>query len=706
MDRRQFIKIAETGVVMLAVSNRTYAAMSGMGREEIEKRVEELLSRMSLEEKIEQMSGQGSLIKMIRDYSAQTYNSGENQRLGIPAIRFTDGPRGVMLNRSTCFPCPSARGATWDVELEERVGEVIGYESRAQGANFFGGVCINLLRHPGWGRAQETYGEDPHLLGEMGSAMVRGAQKHVMACAKHFSANSIEDSRFYVDVRMDERTLREVYLPHFKRCVDQGAAAIMSAYNDVNGHLCSQNPHLLRDILKGDWGFEGIVVSDFVFGVKNAAAAANAGLDIEMPCTRHFGRRLKRAVRSGKVQESVIDEAVTRVLRMKMRFGLFEEAKPCDESKVACKEHTELALEAARKSIVLLKNRDRLLPLDRGRVKKLAVIGRLADMRNLGDKGSSNVTPPYAVTPLEGIRSKASRDAQVVYEDGKDVEAAKSAAKGADVAVVVAGLTFKDEGEGGSIMGFRLPMGGDREELGLRGHDQELINAVAGENPRCIVVLEGGSAITMESWKDGVPAILMAWYPGMEGGAAIAEIIFGDVNPCAKLPVSIPRSEDQLVEFDTRSKEVQYGFLHGYRHLEKNGLEPALPFGFGLSYTEYGYANLRLEDKDVGRGGKVKASVDVFNKGQRAGEEVVQLYVGCKDSKVMRAPKVLKGFARVSLGPGQTGTVTIELPVSELAYYNRDAGEWQVEETEYIVYAGPSSRDQELLSEGFEVKGD
>lgn len=671
--------------------------------EEREERIGELLSRMTLSEKIEQMSGSARVQRLLKPYNSAPYDSGDNKRLGIPPVRFTDGPRGVALNRSTCFPVSMARGATWDAELEERVGSVMGVESRAQGADFSGAVCINLLRHPGWGRAQETFGEDPHHVGAMGAAMTTGLQKHVMACVKHFAANSIENARFRVNVRVDERTLREVYLPHFRRCVEAGAASIMSAYNMLNGKFCGHNEHLIGDILKGDWKFDGFVISDFMFCVRNGRAAANAGLDMEMPLTIHYGGRLKRAVSRGRVPERVIDEAVRRIVRQKAKFATVGDPAGYDPESVACREHTGLALEVARKGIVLLKNENCALPLRRDEIRTIAVIGELADRANLGDRGSSSVYPPYKITPLEGIRNMAGDSIDVVFDKGKNLSDARRVAAGADAVIIVAGLTYKDEGE------YIPPLshiGGDRTNLSLPRAQERLINAVAAENDRCIVVLEGGSAITMEAWEQSVEAVLMAWYPGMEGGNAIAEILFGDVNPGGKLPLTFPKSEDQLVHFDKRARKIDYGYYHGYRHFDRDGLEPLFPFGFGLSYTKYEYGNLRLDSKEIGKNGKVKVKVDVTNSGDMAGEEVAQLYIGYKGSKVDRPIKELKGFGRIALEPGETKTMTLEVGAEDLAYYNTGSGAWEVEEIEYVVHAGPSSRQKDLsLSDTFRICG-
>ncbi len=676
-----------------------------MADPEREKRIKELLSQMTLGEKIGQMTACTALWKhavMLPRYNLWTYDSGRNKRLGIPAHKFTDGPRGVTIGHSTCFPVSMARGASWDAELEERVGEVIGYEGRAQGANHYGGVCINLLRHPGWGRAQETYGEDPHHLGEMGVALTKGVQKHMMACAKHFACNSIEESRFFVSAKIDERTLREIYLPHFKRCVDAGVATVMSAYNRVNGEYCGHSRHLLFEILKQDWGFDGFVVSDFLWGVRDGKAAANAGLDIEMPIKRFYGSSLKKLVLRGEVPEKNIDDSVLRILRQKDRFSKVG-LPSYDRSRIAGKDHSALAREVAIKSMVLLKNDPRVLPLDRNKIRTIAVIGKLADKANIGDIGSSKVRPPYVVTPLAGITGRAGAAVKIIYERGDHLDAAKLAARNADAVVIVAGLTAKNEGEFLPVPLIKI--GGDRINLDLPKDQEELVLAIAPEHKNCVVVLEGGSAITMERWRDKVPAILMAWYPGMEGGNAIADILFGEANPSGKLPCVFPKSTDQLPFFDNHAKEIEYGYYHGYRLFDKKGLEPAFAFGFGLSYTTYQYSNLRLDRAEIGRNGKLVASVDIKNAGTMAGEEIVQLYVGYNGSKVDRPVKDLKGFVKLALQPGETKTATIEVKAEDLAYYDVSQKAWEIEPIEYTVYVGPSSRQKDLRSASFKTSG-
>jgi beta-glucosidase len=676
--------------------------------EQIERKVEEYLEKMTLDEKIAQMSGDGNFIKnldtMIR-YNQEPLPAGENHRLGIPGIRFSDGPRGVVMNNSTAFPVPMARGASWDIELEERIGDAIGVEARSQGANFFGGVCINLPRHPAWGRSQESFGEDPYLLGEMGAALIRGVQRHIMACVKHFACNSIENSRFYVDVKVDERTLQEVYLPHFKRCIDEGAASVMGAYNKVNGEFCCHHEHLLMDILKEGWGFKGFVISDFIEGVKDASAAS-MGLDIEMPFKNKYGKRLKRAVQKGEVAEATIEDAVRRILRMKLRFAQIGEPERYNEHAVLNEAHIALAREAASKSMVLLKNspieqRKSLLPVELKEIRSIAVIGKLAIADNTGDHGSSNVLSPYVVTPLEGIRTAAEGRAEVIYDDGQQIQKATSVAKDKDLVILVVGNAHNDEGEGIRVLGFRK--GGDRKSLTLALHDETLIQAVVSVTPRTVVVLVGGSSFITETWRHKVPTILMSWYSGLEGGNALADILFRKVNPSGKLPVVFPRSEDQLPFFDSEADSIVYDTFHGYRLIDKNGQDPAFPFGYGLSYTSFEYSHLKISRDRIGPNGKLLIGVDISNTGDMAGEEIVQLYVGAEDSSVERAVRELKGFKKISLQPGDTKRVTFELPAGQLAYYDVQQAAWVVEKIGYRIFVGPSSRESDLLTTGFRI---
>lgn len=685
---------------------------------EIDARARALLNQLTLEEKLGLRDGDTrfwpGLAEMMSPggYASRPWVAGAVPRLGLPGIRFVDGPRGIIMKGATTFPVSMARGAAWDPELEERVGDAIGRELRALGGNFFGGVCINLLRHPAWGRAQETYGEDPRHLGALGAALARGVQKHVMACVKHYALNSMENARFRVDVTIGERALHEVYLPHFRAVVAVGVAAVMSAYNSVNGEWCGENRVLLTDILKREWGFEGFVITDFIFGLRDAVKAAAAGQDIEMPFEMHSARTVGPAVQSGVLPLSRIEDADLRILRQQVRFASGRDPAAYSAAVVGCAEHRRLAREVAAKSIVLLRNEGGTLPLTGSRI---ALIGRLAAQPNTGDGGSSNTQPAYVVTPLQGLRA-ALGEAAVAFDDGADSGRAAAVAAGADAAVVVVGYTHADEGEyippdmipmfapsfpppspsekaiaerivqgTGSQEGGFSP-GGDRERLTLHPDDERLILSVARANPRTVVVLMVGSAVITEAWREAVPGILVLWYPGMEGGHALADVLLGRINPGGRLPCTFPRRAADLPVFERDATRITYDLWHGYRKLARDGHPAAFPFGYGLSYTTFAHGSLRLEKTVVSPDGRVRATLEVSNRGARAGDEVVQLYVGYPASSVERSARELKAFARVSLAPGETRPVTLEFAVADLAYY---AGGWQIERTEYEVIVAP-----------------
>ena len=683
------------------IRNWDWKGFERLDEAQIEKKAKELVACMSLEEKAHLMSGDKSIlsvIPMLIHYNKDPIPAGANEKLNIPGIMFADGPRGVVLNNSTCFPVSMARGATWDVELERRVGDVIGIEAKAQGANFFGGVCINLLRHPAWGRAQETYGEDPHHLGKMGVALLSGVQNHIMACVKHYAGNSIENTRFKLNVKIEERTLREIYLPHFKVCVENGVASIMNAYNKVNGTYCGHNRHLLRDILKEDWNFQGFVISDFVYGIRDGMKAIRAGVDIEMPFKwKMRPKRIIKWVNNGDISEEIIEDSALRILRGQLRFSKAKNPKFYSIDKVASESHTNLALETARKSMVLLKNSNEMLPLNKENLKKIAVVGELADTENLGDKGSSRVYPPYVITPLQGIKSAVEDKVEIIYDEGKNSETTKEVVRDADVVIIIVGFTYKDEGENMTFVG------GDRTSLSLNEKDEDLIRTLSESSDNCIVIMEGGSAIITEEWREKVPAILMAWYPGMEGGTALADIIFGKINPSGKLPIVFPKSLNQLPYFSAETKEIEYGYYHGYRLMDKEDHTPAFPFGFGLSYTSYQYNNVKIDKREIQRGDELEVSVDIKNKGTMKGEEIIQLYVGYPDSPVDRPHKELKGFTRVSLSPNETKTVSLNVNSKDLAYYDSEIEKWIIEKGTYTIYIGPSSRETDLLTQKFTI---
>lgn len=647
---------------------------------------EDLVAVMTLEEKVEQMHG------VATGPVGELYPTAANDRLRIPGLAMVDGSRGVRAGNATAFPVAAARGATFDPDLERKVGEAIGLEAAAKGASVLLAPTMNVLRHPAWGRAQETYGEDTTHIGAMAVAFVEGAQRHVMASAKHFAANSIEDTRFDVDVTVEERTLREIYLPHFRRVVeDAHVASVMTAYNAVNGSAASESVHLLREILKGEWEFDGFVESDWVFGTRSTVGAALGGLDIEMPSPVHFGAQLSDAVLAGKVPESIVDEAATRVVRKKMEFRQALD-RPADPSLVETTAHLTLARDVAVESMVLLKNatagQSAALPIARA-PGTLVVVGPLAKIANLGDLGSSAVTPSAAITPLAGIQATAA-PLDVVHIEGPTFTPAELATlAGASAVVVIAGLTSDEEGEG------LITKGGDRETLALPPAQEQMIHDVAAAAPRTIVVLEAGSAILVRPWIDEVEGLVMAWYPGAQGGAAIADVLFGDRAPGGRLPVSFPRAETDLVEFDHSSYSAVYGFLHGYRHLDAKAVEPELPFGFGLSYTSFQIADLTVHPRAAGDA-TLSMHVDVTNTGTTEGDEVVQLYIGVPTSAVERAPRDLRAFARVHLAPGEKKPVLLTVKVADLAYWDVATQAFVVEPTVYTLDVGTSSRDLPL----------
>ncbi len=696
--------------------------------QDLDAQARQILGQLTLDEKIGMLSGSMPFWPGMVDiwgggYGLHTWNAAEVPRLGLAGIRFCDGPRGIILSGATTFPVSMARGATWDTGLEERIGEAIGRELRALGGNLFGGVCINLLRHPAWGRAQETYGEDPVHLGELGAAVVRGVQRHAMACAKHFAFNSMENARFKVNVTAGPRALREIYTRHFGRVVEEGVAAVMSAYNSANGEWCGQNRALLTDLLKDEWGFQGFVLTDFAFGLRDAKKGILAGQDLEMPFRLHFDRDLPGLVERGEVPVARIDDAVRRIVRQQLRF---RDLPAPDKSVLGCAQHRALAREAAAKSIVLLKN-DGVLPL-RG-TRKLAVVGRLADTPNTGDAGSSNTRPAYVVTPLAGLREALGPEVEVTYDDGSDPQRAAETARGADAVLVVAGFTHEDEGEfidtdltplfpvlnppplppelAGAFAHVQtataFSRGGDRKSLTLRAQDEELIRACAAANPRCIVAIMAGSAVIVENWKDAVPAILMLWYPGMEGGRALADVVLGKVNPSGKMPFATPRSAADLPYFDPEAEEIEYDLWHGYRKFERDGVAPAFPFGFGLSYTTFEYRGLRLDRTDLAPAGTLGISVDVANTGARDGDEVVQIYVRPLGSRVERAAKELKAFGRIAVPAGQVRTCTMQLPAQSLAYYDTETSRMTVEPIQYELLAAKHSLDPAPLVARFSV---
>lgn len=718
-----------------------------LSNEEIQVRAEEMLSQMTLKEKVWLLNGNWNNIENKRIYD-NSYNpvpieTNGCDRLDITPIKFSDGPRGVVMGNSTCFPVSMARGASFDRDLESRIGDVIGKECRAQGANYFAGVCINLLRHPAWGRAQETYGEDPYHIGEFGKALTEAVQDHnVMACLKHYALNQIENSRFFLDVQCDERTLREVYLPHFKKAVDAGAASLMGAYNKFRGEHTSESKYLLTDILRDEWGFEGFTSSDFLFAIRDTEKAIHAGMDIEMPMPIFYQKHLLKAVEEGRVSEKVIDTSVLRIIKTLMVFENAHDKMDYTKDLVANEEHIALAREAAEKSMVLIKN-ESVLPFNKD-VKKVLLLGKLAKKANTGDMGSSRIIAPYVVTQLEGFQNYFNDDVEILHYDESEIELAKEAAKTVDCVVIIAGNDCYDEGEFvvpnpeeagcdmGELMaqghenqgnieiaqhmriGFQQKkkaesytgsdegdqaMGGDRKCLSLKAKEIELIKEVGGINPNTVVTLIGGSMLMTKEWDHIVPSIIYAWYSGMEGGNVLPCVLFGDVNPSGKLPFTIPQDESHLPYFSSTDREITYDLYHGYRLLDRDGHKAAYPFGFGLSYTTYAYKGMGVVDN----GESVDVTVTVRNTGHVSGEEIIQVYVGMNDSKIERHKKVLKGFDKVFIKAGESKTITIPVQKEELKYFSNSSMKWEFENGVYSFMVGPSSDETTLLVKELEI---
>ncbi len=655
--------------------------------------VDQLVASMTLDQKIHEIHG------MQAQPVDGLYHAGGDDGLGLPPYKMVDGPRGARAGEATAFPVAIARGATFDPELEKRVGEAIGLEVAAKGGNVLLAPTINLLRHPGWGRAQETYSEDPWHMGAMGVAFIAGAQQHVLASPKHFALNNIEMTRFDMSANIDIRSLHEVYLPHFKRCiVESRAASVMSAYNKVNGVYCGEHPILLTDILRGDWGFTGFVESDWFLGARSTAASLNAGMDIEMPAAFRFDReKIDQDMADGNLADDTITRAASHAVYQKIAFNLAELPLP-DSSVVESEEHRALAREVAARSFVLLKN-ESVLPLKT--TQKIAVFGELANTVNLGDRGSSMVTSSLVVTPLAGLQAFGN-ETQIVFVPSLDDAAGQV---DADVSIVVAGLTYLEEGEfiptqQQTSEGGDLARGGDRANLRLPLEQETLIRQVAARSKKTLVLLEAGSAIEVRPWLEDIDGLLMIWYPGCEGGHAIASVLFGETNPCGRLPVVFPRAIDQLMDWDIQALDVTHDLFHGYRYLHQRQEIPEFPFGFGLSYTEFVFDSLQVEKQ----GSIFFITVTVVNVGLVAGAVVPQLYVAYQDSSVLRVPRELKGFGRASLEPGEKVDVVMQLDEQDICYFDPDDG-WTLETCSYVLSVGNSS-DELLLTSIWRFDGE
>ncbi len=660
----------------------------------------ELLAEMTLKEKIRLMQGHamGVTIKNTltkgRYYNGEAYPAGGCKRLGIPPVLFTDGPRGIVMGKCTCFPVSMLRGATFDDDLEYEIGKVFAKEASALGANLYAGVCINLLRNPKWGRAQESYGEDPFLLGKMGVALTKAMQESgIIACPKHYALNSIEDLRFSVDAKADERTLHEVYLPHFKKCIDAGAMSVMGAYNKVNGTYCCENKELLTDILRDKWGFEGFTLSDFFYGIYDAARSVKAGMDMEMPYYFRYAL-LNYKLKKGELTKEDIDLSALRILKALIKT--LPEYKKQSESVILSEEHTQLACHVARKGTVLLKNANKTLPVESGR--KIAVVGRYADKVNVGDHGSSNVFSPYTVTAYEGIKNRFGESNVTVY-NGCDCVKATQAVKDCDYIVVCVGSDWLQEGEFlvnlGNVKKKPKGSGGDRADLRIPAEDAELIKAMSKTGKKLIVNVIGGSAYVIKEWTDLADSILFSFYSGLEGGNALADILSGDANPGGKLPFTIAYNDTDYPPFlhiADKKREIDYGYYHGYTLFDKKGIEPQYPFGYGLSYTDFEVCDCSVDKKES----VLEVTATVKNIGAADGDEVVQVYVSSENREDDRPVKLLKGFKRVTVKAGETAVAEISVELDDIKFYDPENGDWKLDKS-YVILVGTDSKNVKAI---------
>ncbi|MBT2521752.1 glycoside hydrolase family 3 C-terminal domain-containing protein [Arthrobacter sp. ISL-28] len=622
------------------------------------------------------------------------------ERADVPAITVVDGPHGVRKPRgqgdhlgltgsvpATCFPPAVALGSSWDAELAERVGRALGMEAALHDVAVLLGPGINIKRSPLCGRNFEYFSEDPIVSGVMGTAIVRGLQSQgVGASLKHFAANNQETDRLRVSSDVDPRPLREIYLRAFERVVkDAQPWTVMAAYNAINGTFCSQNHWLLTEVLRGEWGFKGLVVSDWG-AVNDRVAGVAAGMDLEMPASGgRTNAQIVQAVRDGSLHEAALDAVAQRVLDLVRKAG----ERPRQTGPLDADAHHALAREAAGRSMVLLKNDGGLLPLAKDA--RIAVIGEFARTPRYQGGGSSQVNPTRVDCALDAIR--AASDREVVFAPGFAFEGssdeaglreeAVAAAAAAEVAVVFLGVPLSEESEG-----F------DRTSLDLPPVQNKLLDAVLAANPRTVVVLSNGGVVTLPFAEDA-PAILEGWLLGQAGGPATADVLFGAVNPSGRLAETIPlRLEDAPSHgnFPGELRHVRYGegVLVGYRGYDAANREVAYPFGHGLSYTAFAYGEPTATVQDDG---DTLVTVPVTNTGDVAGREVVQVYTSLDSSVVQRAPRELKGFALLDLAPGETAAAEIVLRRSELAYWDVRVDGWVLESGEYLVEAGASSRD-------------
>jgi beta-glucosidase len=647
----------------------------------VEQRVDMVLQQMTVDEEVALLHGNMTVNNKV--YSAAIP---QIPRLCLPRLNLLGGPGGANhgMTQVTQFPAPVALAATWDRGLARAYGAAIGAEERGKNVSIVLGPTVDIVRDPRWGRAYETYGEDPYLNGRLAVSHILGVQGNgVIAQVKHLAAYNQETFRQSSDdnAKVDERTLQEIYLPAFQAAVEDGhVGSVMCALNLVNNEWACANDYLMNGVLKQQWDFNGFVTSDW-YAMRDTVKSALAGIDMEMPNGCYFNS-LAAQVGSGGVPRARLDDMVRRVLRKEFAFGLVGRAPTGGpNAAVTTAEHAALARRVAEDGAVLLKNRNDVLPFDAAALDSIAIVGTDAGAKALTvGGGSAHVAAPYVVTPLDGITQRAGSGVAVAYDDGSDTSRAATVASNSDVAVVFASLYEKE--------------GSDLATISLSAHDNALITKVTQANPRTVVVLNSGSAVTMP-WLSSAAGVIEAWYPGQEDGNAIAAVLFGDVDPAGRLPVTFPKS---IADGPTASAmrwpgvggAVRYdeGLKVGYRWYDAKNIAPLFPFGYGQSYTSFEMSGLTVKPRP---GGAVDVTATVKNVGARAGAQVVQAYVEMP-AIVREPPRRLVGFAKVRLNPGAQTTVHLLVTQQSLSFWDVTRHRWVKPRGTYTIRVGDSSR--------------
>lgn len=688
--------------------------------------INKLVAQMTLEEKIGMLHGNSM------------FSTGGVKRLGIPELKMADGPLGVREEISrdnwsaagwtndfaTYYPASGALAATWNTNMAYTFGNSVGQEMRARGKDMLLSPAINIVRTPLGGRTYEYSTEDPFLNKRMAVPLIVGLQDNdVMACVKHFAANNQETNRDIYDVQMDERTLREIYLPAFEAAVKEAKAySIMGAYNKFRGDYLCENDYMLNTILRDEWGFKGVVVSDWA-AVHSTVKTLKNGLDIEMGTPKPFNEffladKLIAAAKAGEISEAEIDKHVKRILNVLFQVkAMGTEQKNRVKGSIATEAHYQDAYKIASEAVVLLKNDKNALPLKLDGIKSIAVIGNNATKKNALGGFGAGVKTKREITPLEGLKNRLPSSIKINYAEGylerydlknkgklgditlngpvtidqldpAKLQEAIEAAKNSDMAIVFAGSNRDYETEASDRRNLNLPFG-----------QEELINKVRAVNPNTIVVIIAGAPFDIVDLSQKSPTVVWSWFNGSEGGNALADVLLGKINPSGKLPWTMPKKIEDSPAHATNSfpgdKTVTYkeGILVGYRWFDTQKIEPLYPFGYGLSYTTFAFDNAKTDKKSYAANETITVSVTVKNTGKVDGQEVVQLYSSKSDSKITRAAQELKGFQKVLVKAGNLQTVMIQVPVKELAYYNVDTKKWMVEPGNYTFKLGSSSRD-------------